>query len=341
MNRLTAVFLQELYTYAPQKQELLQRAKQELIRELEHTMAELISPSTVFGSVRGQELRQNIADWKQKVKQCTNMEDVSLLQTDLEKLKEKERQLRKETQSELQKSGFVDSARLHLFYFSEQKSALQILNEVIHVELFRIAVLTGARQFAKIPALASVPDSLSDRLIYYKNYLIPVLQSKDNRDLYGCWAFRFQENGHVGPLGNLPGYLITEPNLSKAEKLLPGEYTLLENPHGILYQGIGYLTNITPDTVEFVQRGQIKTYIPVAELAVYLYQNNPIRALESYFGSTPYLVDPYELFATANMAQEGRAMVARGRERKCFLCGQPVQNNTPLCSACAGKVCIP
>lgn len=340
MNRLTAVFLQQLYACAPQKQELLKRAQRELLLQLDRSLPELLSPGTLIASAKGQELRQQAARWKQQTEQCSRMEDITLLLEQLNALQKQEQRLHTETRQEINRSGFVDGTKLHLFYRSEQRDALQVLDEIIRIELFRIAVLGGAQRFNAVPPLAAVPDILADRLAYYKNCLMPVLLDLSDQMLYGCWAFRFQEESRAGPLGNLPGYLIAEPNPAKATGLLPGEYTVLPAAKGTLYQGVGSLTNLTPDTVEQAQRTSVQDHIPVAELAARLYHGDPVRALGDYFGNNPYIVDPYELFATADVARGALELAERGRTRHCFLCGKALKNRAPLCAACVEKVCL-
>lgn len=340
MNRLTAVFLQQLYACAPQKQDLLKRAKRELLLQLDRSLPELLSPSTLIASAKGQELRQQTVQWKQRTEQCSHMEDITFLLEQLYALQKQERQLHTETRREIQSSGFVDGTKLHLFYRSEQRNALQVLDEMIRIELFRIAVLGGAQRFKAVQPLAAVPDILADRLAYYKNCLMPVLLDLSDQVLYGCWAFRFQEESRTGPLGNLPGYLMAEPNPAKAAGLLPGEYTVLPTAKGAVFQGVGCLTNLTPDTVEWAQRVSVQDHIPVAELAARLYHDDPVRVLGDYFGSTPYIVDPYELFAAADVARGAQELAERGRTRRCFLCGKALKNQAPLCTACVEKVCL-
>lgn len=339
MNRLTAIFLQQLYGYVPQKRELLDRARRELLLQMDRALPELLSPGTLFGSSQGQKLRQQASRWKQQAEQCTRMEEIAPLLYQLQALEKQERQLHAQTRQEIQGSGFVDGTQLHLFYRSEQRDALRILNEVIRVELFRIAALGGAYRFKNVPPLAAVPDLLADRLAYYKNSLMPVLQDLSDQVLYGCWAFRFQAESAVGPLGKLPGYLITDPNPAKAA-LLPGEYTVLTTSRGTLYQGVGCLTNLTPDTVEQAQRGPVQDRIPVAELAARLYGDDPVRTLGDYFGNKPYIVDPYELFAAADVAKGAQALEDRGRARRCLLCGKALTKPVPLCASCVEKVCL-
>lgn len=340
MNFLTAVFLQQLYTYAPQKEELMQLARRELLRELDCSMPDAISPGTLFCTAQGQQLKREITEWKTKVEHCSRMEDVIRGLRSLQKLKDREERFHEETQREIRNPGFVDSARLHVFYHREQGEALRILNEVIHVELFRIVCLGGVRRFSRIPPLARVPDSLVERLAYYKDYLIPSITDLEENALYGYWAIRYQPDSRTGPRGKLPAYSIAEPKNSKGKQLLPGEYQKIPIVQGTLYQGIGCLTNLTPDTVERAQNMQVHDQIPVVELSSRLYRLDPIQALASYFRQEFYAVDAYELFAAADVAQSANTLMERGQTESCFLCGSAVKNNAPLCSSCVEKVYV-
>lgn len=339
MNRLTAVFLQQLYEYVPQKSELLQCAQKELLRQLEVSLSEAVSPGTVFFSTHAQQLKQKIEIWKSKAEGLCRVSQIGEFLEELEALCACERQLHEETQQQIRSTGFVDAARLHLFYHSEQRQALDVVNEMIRVELFRVAALGGPERFRRIPEVDTVPDTLTGRLGLWKQYIQPALQDLPDNLLYGCWAFQEQNSCPTGPLGKIPGYLLANPD-KKAAGLLPGEWKKIAGSKGYLYQGGGRLTNLTPNNVQQAQGKPLGTTVPVEQLAVRMRRCDPIQAMQDYFGNAPYSVDPYELFAAADLAASANTILERGQTGSCFLCGAPVRNNAPLCRHCVERVYI-
>ena len=339
MNRLTAIFLQQLYDYVPQKNELLQRAKKELLRQLDISMPEAVSPGTLFFSEHAQQFKGKMDAWKNKVQNLCRIEHVREFLSELEMLCARQKELHNETQRQIHSAGLVDVSKLHLFYRSEQKQALDVVNEMVRIELFRVVALAGPDRFCRIPPIDTVPDTLAGYLGYWKQWIDPALQNLPDHLLYGCWAFQEQECCPTGPLGKLPTYLPVKTN-KKSGTLLPGEWARNIGPRGNWYQGVGRLTNLTPDTVQWAQHQNIKQHIPVTELASRMHLLNPVQAMQAYFGQTPYSVDPYELFSTADLAATANTMLERGQTHSCFLCGGPVQDNAPLCARCVERTYI-
>ena len=338
MNRLTAVFLQQLYEYVPgRQQELLECMRRELQRQPDLSLPEETAPGTMFCSAQGKQLQRDLAGWKQ---QAAALEDGGLAVRQLKQLEDLCRQaadLRKETGHEIRGAGAVDPARLHLFCGPEQKQALAVVDELIRVDLFRAAVLGGAALFARIPPVDRVAHTLADRLEYYKNCVLPALSGVEENKAYGVWAFLQQDECRIGPLGSLAAFSPCAPDKS-ARDLLPGECRTVMTSRGVVFQGVGCVTNLEPASIEGAQHQTVGDAIPVRELARRLDTRDPIRALAEYYGPRPYAVDACELFAAASMAQSARVLLRRGQLGQCFLCGRAVQGGVPLCAQCVAKV---
>lgn len=340
MNRLTAAFLQTLYEYVPQKKELLDRARRELCRQLEHSMPNALSAATLFCSPEAQQLRQQIDRWKAGAQRITSMRELIDRLEDLEQLCSREKQLHTRTQAELARPGFVDVSNLHIFYLPEQEDALAVMNQIIRIDLFRVVALGGPELFRHIPPLDRQPNHLDLRLHYYKTYLQPALDRISEADQYGNWAYRYQDLVRTGPLAKLPSFQIADPS-QKLNNLLPGEYKMTLSGRGLLYQGVGRLTNITPETVTEAQDATVCTTITPKQLIGGMDRNvDPVQALKSVMGKQFYSVSAADLFAAADSVVSARTILQRGYGRQCFLCGQPVQGNAPLCTRCMEKTVV-
>lgn len=340
MNRLTAAFLQTLYEYVPQKKELLECVRQELLRQLEHALPNAISAGTLFCSPEAQQLQKQINSWKTGVERIVFMREATDRMQDLERLCNREKQLHTRTQTELARSGFVDVGNLHIFYLSEQDDALGVLNQIIRIDLFRIVALGGPDLFRHIPPLDRQLDHLDLRLNYYKTYIRPALDRISEVDQYGNWAFRYQDMVRAGPLARLPSFQIAEPD-QKLGTLLPGEYKMRMLGSGPLYQGVGRLTNITPETVIEAQNTTVCANITPKQLLGGMERNvDPVQALQSVMGKRFYSVNATDLFAAADYVVSARTILKRGYGRQCFLCGRSVQGNAPLCPRCMEKTIV-
>lgn len=340
MNRMTAAFLQTLYEYAPQKKELLERARQELLRQLERDLPNALSAATLFCSPEAQHLQKQIDGWKTRAERIVSMRELTDQMEDLEQLCSQEKRLHTRTQTELARPGFLNVGNLHILYLSEQDNALRVLNQMIQIDLFRIVALGGPDLLRHIPPLDRQPNHLDLRLNYYKTYIQPALDRISEADQYGSWAFCYQDMVRAGPLARLPAFQIAEP-VQKLGTLLPGEYKMTVSGRGMLYQGVGRVTNITPETVVEAQNTTVQARITPKQLFDGMNQtSDPVQALQLVMGKRFYSVSAADLFAAADFVVSAHVIVQRGYSRQCFLCGQPVQGNAPLCSHCMEKTIV-
>lgn len=338
MKRLTAVFLQQLNNYVPGKeQDILACMRRELQRQLDVVLPDVSAPGTLFCSARGKQLQRDLNNWKRQVAGLLHVSQAVTCLDQLETLCREAEQLRQETRQEIRCEGGVDPARLHLFCGAEQAQALAVVDELIRVELYCVAVLGGAELFGRIPPVDRVAHTLSDRLDYYKKYVVSALSGVEDNKAYGVWAFVQQDEIRAGPLGSLAAFLPCSPDKSAVD-LLPGECRSGMTSRGVVFQGVGCVTNLNPNNIEMAQHEKVESTIPVQELARRLDTWDPIRALKECYVARPYAVDACELFAVASMAQSARVLLRRGQLGQCFLCGRTVRGGVPLCAQCVTKV---
>lgn len=338
MNRLTTVFLQQLCAYVPEKKpELLACIRRELLRQMEVSLREETASGTLYCSEQALQLQRDIQNWKQRVTGLQDPARAADCMLGLETLCRRAGQLHEETRREIAGAGFVDPARLHLFYVSEQKQAQAVMEELGRVELFRAAVLGGVPLLSRIPARRIGAVGLAAKLEYYKNYLVPACAGMEGATLSGVWAFQEVSSQRAGPMGNLAGYRPCDPD-KEIHELLPGECRRKDTSRGIVYQGVGCITNLNPNTMEAAREKGIAQTMPLGEMIKRIEFGGPIRALQNYYGNTPYLVKADELFAVASMARSARQLLNRRQTGQCMLCGRALQEQAPLCPQCLARV---
>ena len=255
----------------------------------------------------------------------------------LKELCETAKRLHKETCEQMESYTSVDGGKVHFFYAEEQRLAQKIVNEWIQIDLYRILILGGPRYFEQIPVLKKVPLLLADRVRYYKTQVMPVLSSLNPKQRYRYWAVQHKEECRMGPLATLPAYVLCEP-AKRSARLIPGEYKKLEAVGGVLYQGLGRLTNITPDTIEEAQSDGVYDTLSMEMLEKAWGRGDPIMALQTMFAGKWYAIDPYELFSKAAALEASWTILRRGQLRQCVYCGSLVEHQVPLCPQCIKRI---
>lgn len=337
MNQLTAIFMQQLSDDTSLSEEILERVRKELVLELLRCLPKEMHPGTLYCSAEGENLKSQMLLWKEEAAKISKPSDAVRYLRSLKELCQTAKRLREETCQQIESYASVDGGKLHLFYAEEQRSVLKTVNEWIRIDLYRILILGGPAYFRKIPLLKKIPMLLLDRVRYYKTQVMPVLSLLDARQRYSYWAVQHKDECRMGPLATLPAYVLCEP-AKRSERLMPGEYKKLEALGGVMYQGLGRLTNITPDTIEEAQSDGLYDHVPMEAFEQARGTQDPVKALETLYAGKWYAVDPYELFSKAAAIEASWTILRRGQLRQCLYCGSLVEHHVPLCPQCIKRI---
>ena len=342
MQALAAVFMDILGKKTGQEERAATIIRESMSVEFSEHTRELLSSETLFFSAEGLALQQDLLVLKREIEKLFHAKDAVKLGAKLKTLYIRAEELHRETQREIRKSGRIRAAKLHFFYADEKEAALDILEEYVRVELFRVLVFGGGSLFSRCKPLKGFQHTLQDRMKYLVYELAPVTDSQSFKILAKTryWAVVHQDEMRAGPMGHLPGMLITDP-VKTDHRFLPGEHGLLSGRGGLILQGIGHLTNVTPENIEKAQlRNNLQKVITPEMLKPYVdCLSDPDSVLNHIFSDKLYVISPAQYFAAASYAEASLAISNRHKLGKCLLCGQSAESGL-LCERCGRRIRI-
>lgn len=342
MNKLTAVFLDVLGEEIGQEKRTAELAKKAMQTEFSLRTKELLSPGTFYCSGPGNEIRQDLAMLMKLISGLNKALQAVGIGAKLAELYVRAEQLHRDTQKQIHKYGHIDARRLHFFYKDEQQEALGILESYIRAELFRILVTGGGEAFLSRKPLKGFQHTLQDRMKYLREEIFPMTDTRKFRLLSKerYWAVQHTEEKKAGPLGVLPGFTMTDP-VKTDHRFMAGEHDRFSNRRGIIWQGIGYLTNVTPQTVTDAQKsGALNTSVTPEQLTPYLdHLQEPDAVLGHLFSGSFYVIDPVQYFGAASCAEASAAIRRRSQLGQCLLCGK-ASGRAHFCESCARRIRI-
>lgn len=336
MNELTALFMEVLGLKTDREARAAEIVRSSMKRELAARMEELAASGTLYLSESGRNVQRDLRRLEERIDGLRRASDAAPVCKDLKMLFIHAEELHRETQTELHKKGRVRIERLHFFYPEEQAEALLIAEELIHTELYRILALGGGRMFTACKPLNSYRHTLKDRMKYLREEILPITASEEFKQLARprCWAVTRREQLRAGALGELPGYEILEP-LKTERCFRPGEHKVLSTRSASLMQGMGFLTNVEPGSVEQAQlQGELRTKLRAEQLHGCLgYLEDPDRVLNEVFAGAYYAISPEVYYSAASFAEASSAVVRRRGLGLCLLCGQSAEREA-FCPRC-------
>ena len=342
MKELTAVFMDVLGKKTGQEDRAAALVRDSMLLELSERTRELSSSGTLFFSREGRALKQDLEILRRKAENLAQAYQAAGMCAMLRSIFIRAEKLHREAQREIHRPGHIRASRLHFFYAQEQEEALEILEEFIKAELYRILALGGGRMFFACRPLRGYPRTLQGRMEYLNQEILPVTDSPEFRDRIRTryWAVEHRDEMKAGAIGVLPGFRIADP-VKADSRFMAGEHRLLPYRGTVVLQGVGYLTNVRPDTVEEAQRqGALKTEVTPSDLAPWAADlKDPDAVLSRVFEGSLYAVSPSMYFGVSSYVAASGAVDRRRRLGQCLLCGQSAEGEN-FCVRCARKIKI-
>lgn len=342
MNKLTAVFLNVLGRETGQENRAATVAMESMMAVFSSKTGRLLSSGTIFCSDEGHKLQRDLLSLKKKIISMTRAQQVAKAEAKLSGLYIEAERLHRETQRQIHRPGKINIRKLHLFFYEEQTEALHILEDYIKAELYRILTLEGGRAFISRKQLQIFKHTLPDRIKYLKEEILPLTDSQKmkKKAVPHYWAAVYREERKAGPIGVLPGFETVDP-VKVDHRFLPGEHRELPYRSGVVIQGVGSLTNVTPGTIEQAQRkGALHTEVFPDQLARYSeYLRDPDAVLGHLFSGTLYAIDAEQYFSVASYVIGSAALIRRKRLGQCLFCGKTAAGSD-FCEQCARRIRI-
>ena len=342
MKELTAVFLDTLGKKTGQETRAAQLVQNNMRQEIAERTGDLSSSGTLFFSREGLGLKQDLEMLKRKTDNLAEAYQAASVCRQLHELFIRTEELHRATQREIQKKGHIRAQQLHFFYAGEQEEAYEILESFIKTELYRILVLGGSNMFSACKPLRAYPHTLQGRMDYLLKEILPVTDTQKFKKLSVTryWSVSHFDEMKAGPLGVLPGYRVTDP-VKTDHCFLPGEHRLISWRGKVVMQGVGYLTNAAPETIENAQKnGKLKTDLkPEDLLSCTENLEDPDEVLTRVFSGSLYAVSFSRYYSVASYVEACRAVEKRSRVGRCLYCGQEREAGS-FCSRCAKRIRI-
>lgn len=336
MNQLTIIFFEKLSAELRDEGPLRDRLKREMINDGRKRLQECLQESTLFLSAKGQEFSKRMRQWFQDVHHLTEIRAAEPLLKRLNRLCAEVDDMRRDTQQAIASPGRLDPEQVHILPGAEHAAATQRLYDALCIEMFRLMAAGGGGKINALPPLQYVHPTVQGYYQYYAQHVCPALEMLDRRKRYGMWAFQFREQARMGLMAKLPAYVQIAP---KAERtpLLPGEYHVLSASTGGVWQGMGVLTNVTPQTVARAQAEGVHDTVTPAMLSRVRMNDSPSQILDQCFPGGFYAVDPAHFFSVLSIARASRSLLLRQGNNQCLYCGVDGAGGS-LCLSCLGKV---
>lgn len=336
MNYLTIVFMEKLADRVSCKDLILKRIQKELRDAGEQRLQPLLLESTCYLSTAGKSYRERIDQWFAETARIKQISQAELQYKRLQALESEGEALHRETQQAFASPGSLNADRIHYLFREECDNALLRLTSAVHLEMYRLVVSGGGAAFKAIPLLKYVHSTVEAYYEYYVRYLMPALESLAHRKRFGVWAYQYRDQARLGALIRLPVYLEAEPKSTK-KRLIPGEMEQITTSSSVIWQGMGVITNLSPDAMMAAQEKGVQTVIMAQQLMNGHLHESPAQLLERCFHGAWYAIDPADLFAALNVALLSSTLLGRRNMRKCLYCGAE-DAGALLCLPCITKL---
>lgn len=336
MNQLTASFFALLSKRVQDPGPLCRRLQQELLAEAQRRMQTYLREDTSYLSPTGIAFCNRFMQWGDTVRRLYTAEEGAGMYRQLIALCNEAEDLYRETRRALMHPGTLDAEQLHVIFAEEQQAAIKQLYEAICIEMYRIICAGGAAAVNRMPQLKYTHATLESYYNYYHQHVVPALRMIETRKLHGVWAYQFRPQAKIKNLIRLPLYVQVEPKKEKSP-LLPGESHPVGTGSSLSWQGMGALTNITPDNIAEAQFEGIQHRITPDNFAQASLNDAPEKVASQCFRGKWYAIEPAHFFAVFNMVRCERTLTLRAGNSQCMFCGAD-HSNSLLCLSCLEKV---
>lgn len=335
MNALTIIFMEKAASHTSLADQIIQRLSDELLKEAGMRLAPFLKAETRFLSSEGRSFEQKMHQWMKAASALEQASSAKALFRDLEKMEEKGNRLHAETLQEINSPGAIASDRIHILFLEEQHQAQSRIQEAIELEMYRLVLAGEGPRVAELPKWKYVHPALGDLYLYYAQQVEPLLLRADPEKRFHAWAFQYKDTARIGTMARLPAYVRVAPKTLKT-RMIPGECKLIM---GTLkqWQGIGALTNVTPQTVGRIQTERFHTSIQVSQLSQLALIDEPEKLLNRVFQGELYAIQADDFFAALTMAGFAQTLRVRMGMGQCLYCGAEHASST-LCDSCFSKV---
>lgn len=336
MDYLTIVFLEKLSDRVSCSGLLLEKLRKKMHDDAHRRLQKQLLDTTIYLSTSGKGYRARIDQWFSELAHMAKISQAELQYRRLLALENEAEELHKETQRALASPGSLNPEKLHCIFSEEKDDALNRLTGAVHFEMYRIVASGGGAVLNSLPLLKYIHVTVEAYFEYYVYNVLPALESLEHRKRFGVWAYQFKEQSKLGGLIKLPVYMESEPKSMKRRMIL-GETEQVTSGRNMIWQGIGAITNISPNTIAVAQEKGIYTIVRSNHLMNGYLQEAPSQILDRCFGGEWYAIDPANLFAELNIALLANTLLGRREMRRCLYCGSDGANNL-LCLSCISKI---
>lgn len=336
MNDLTLIFIEHLVKRLENNDLLINRLRDELLQDARLRLNKYLLESTLYLSPRGKNFLSRTESWFQKATSVQSVSEMRILFKQLAAFELEADELYQETQQSLSSIGKLNADTLHVVFYEDQSNAKQRVYQAICLEMFRLVAANDGEVLSKLPLLHYEHSDLLSYYKYYSQKVLPALKLAEHHKRFSVWAFQYREQAKVGPLAKLPVYIHATPKQEK-NVILPGEHHLVGSNSTEIWQGVGSITNLSPDNIQQAQFEGVYHSVSLQQLNTCRLTDTPTQILDQCFAGKWYAINPSHFFSMLSIALCSRTIKLRASHKQCLYCGSEGASSS-LCLSCISKI---
>lgn len=331
MKQQTIYFLQALWDVDVQREQIGSIAKEASLYEINHLLSGVLDEQTIWVSEKAKSLKRQVEEIQKDIKKLGHPYQLIGINNEYQKVIGELHALQLKTVKTLDSESGPMFENLHIIVKQLFPFALKKMQEQTYFQLYRMMILNG-----KLPNTNFyLPTSnfLEEWIHFYRNKLLPMFESLDDKTLDGRWAYE-RKNVTLNNRIKIEQFVAVKPEY---EELKTGigrpQIRTGEDGHLRIY-GRGYITNLTPwdmlKNINIVCENELSS---VKDISLISDENaEPNEILDAVFGREKYLIAPEKYFELINRCIIANIFYHRIRLGNCIYCGSPLYHDKcPKC----------
>lgn len=331
MKQQTIYFLQALWDVEIQREQLNTIAREASLYEINRVLSGVLDEQTIWVSEKAKSLKREVEKIQKEIRMLDCPYQLFRLNREYQKVIGEIQALQIKTIQTLDSRSGPMFEDMHiivkqLFPFAKKK-----MREQTWIQLYRMMILSG-----KVPDPGVCPptgNSLEEWIQFYREQILPMLESFDEKTLDGRWAYE-RRTVILNHRIKIEQFVSVEP---EPEELKTGigrpKIGTGRDGHFRIY-GRGYITNVTPWDLEKKIKDICKQEISSIKMLSLIEDENvePNQLLDLVFNNETYFIAPEQYFELVNAYIIANTFYHRIQLGNCIYCGSPLYHDKcPKC----------
>ncbi len=338
MNKLTIVFLQELYDRADCKDEI----EQYMISQLNNLMDQYISyygvDTSLLMSADANRLCDQLINLQKSIFELNAPVDSRDIISEMQRIFSKLSELEAATSKAIFGAGKLNPDDIHIITAENQLQALNRIVDEIRLQEY-LAVIYGTEEFfAALPAIRSIEGDIHTLFKRFASEVFPQVDMLAAYTAHPIWSFARNDILDDRSTWSFPIFVPDTCSMEVYSENLVGPHNLNFKDEKRI-QGRGRVTNITPLTIEDAQEKGICWELPDAVDYKSIDGFSDLNGWLSFvFRGRYYSISPYDVIVVLNRYLLMSEIRNRKDSHRCLLCAKRLrEKESVLCNDCKEK----